>query len=144
MGLRESVEDIIKEMEADDAEDSIHYLRPYIKILRIALKASAVDPDAIRLASAPLIPQMSPEAHHRLQIEKAKEEFRGKSAVMEEALSDKQLELVDGPGYDKACPTYIPMPADMPIGAKTSIEGSIYQLRKDGRLHFLHQEIVTK
>lgn len=54
-------------------------------------------------------------------------------AQREESLGELMTELVGGPLEGDN----ITRPAKMPLGARTNIAGSIYELKEDNRLHFV-------
>lgn len=101
-------------------------LRSYARQLRTAVKAAEGG------NTAPATPQVVPELQHFQEIEKAKAELREqrKRAKMEEA-HDNYATCVGG----KADGVQAPI-ADMPVGAKTIIDGDVYEL-KGGKLVFV-------
>jgi len=133
MSLRDAIETIIEDMETNPLWASA--MVSYAKMLKIALKSSEGEVASPVYASP--TQQMPSEAHHRIMIEKAKAEFANKKLDLEENLSVKMVELVDGPGYDKSSPTYVDIPNEVKPGMKTVINGSVYQLHRDNTLHYL-------
>lgn len=50
MSLRDAVEEVIKDMEAEDYQEASRILRPYVKMLKMALKASESSAEPVRTA----------------------------------------------------------------------------------------------
>jgi len=151
MSLRDAVQEVVEEMETAPvlAGAGPQTLSMYAKLLRMALKASEGERDAVLAAATgvsgiatTLVPPVPAFIQDRLEIEKAKEEFRksGKRADAEEGLTGSQTELVGGPAYDAASPVFIERASSMPVGAKMFAHDGVYQLRKDGRLHFCAED----
>lgn len=134
MSLKEAVLEVVQNMEDDLKEADLlqepedqQLVKGYIRALKSACKAAADVPQGQKLA-------IDPTSQHIIEIEKARAEFRKKPDV-ELLKEDKEeahkiLTIADGPheGVSHV------MPADMPEGAKTSINGDVYQLR-EGKLH---------
>ena len=132
MSLKEAVLEIVQNMEDDLNADALDWassdgraaVKGYARALKSACKAAADVPQGRVLT-------LDATSQHILEIEKARAEFRKdkKTELKEEEASEKILEIMDGP---LAGDSHL-MPANMPEGAKTSINGETYQLR-DGKL----------
>lgn len=146
MSLRDVVKEIADDMDgpsdlcpvSDKARLSV--LQPYVKMLRMALKASEGESTKVIQAQAP---PMDPLIAHRLAIEAAKERIRSDKNHIDaqEMIEGRQVELIGGPGYDPKLPTFMEISHQMPVGTKTQSGGSWYELRADGKLH--HWEATT-
>jgi hypothetical protein len=150
MSLRDAITEIISQMEEDlkEVADSTTFpgisLKGHIRQLKSALKASEGEP-----APAPKI-VVPPEVAHRIGIEEARKEFRGKSKrlpnedapaallIAEEMLEPSMAEMMGGPGNG----TFAPIPPEMPVGASTKVAGAIYKLEGDRKLHYVPPVIL--
>ena len=127
MSLAEAITEIAGQME-DEAKqwdrDYQRVLNLFARMLRNVVKAVEGSP-----LTSPA-PAMPAELQHAVMIDKARAEFRkGKQEEQESRL----IQMIDGP----LAGDYIPVAPDMPIAAKTSIAGHVYQLQADSKLHFV-------
>lgn len=128
MSLREAVIEVMTEME----QESKHAVKihQWVKMLRIALKASEDDKKPETLVTGK-IPPIQPIQHlAKDALETAKKESR--ISKMEEEMTPRQVEVI---GLDEIL--YVPLDAAAPVGCKTRIAGKICELRADGKLHVL-------
>ncbi|MDE2095728.1 MAG: hypothetical protein KGL39_00595 [Patescibacteria group bacterium] len=136
-GIDEDVQTLVQDDEVN-LPVLVKQLRGYAKQLRFAVKASeGVSP--LPLVSQPEVPAF---INHRLQIEKAKEEFRKDPSQikritdLEESIEPRLLELVGGASNGD----HATVPGNMPIGARTQVNGQVYKLHKDGKGYFDEKE----
>lgn len=133
-------------------------LRGYVRQLRIALKSSSVGEGTVsapppgpswqqqppQIFQAPananlgnlLLPGMGitdPRVAEALRQDQLARQRRKSDA--QEGLEPIQRELVGMPG-EEGTVTFAPVPQEMPVNAKTSVNGHVFQLRDDGRLHY--------
>ena len=134
MGLREAILDVAEEMEklAQSCEDSgksvkIGNVHMWAALLRVACKASEGVQQGIQAYPNGTIPA---EIQHRQAIEAAKVEFR-KSKLQEEGEIIPVL-CADGPLEGDG----VPCDPGMPVGARTNLDGHVYRLGEDRRLHY--------
>ena len=120
MSLKEAVLDIVKEMEQPCDPGVSIFLRTYALALKAACKAAGDTPVAKPV-------QIDPQTQHRLEIDKARAEFRTKPAKEEEASTKFVMVALTG--------DMVEMPGDMPVGAKTMLGKTVFELRDDGKLH---------
>lgn len=121
MSLKEAVLEVVAGMEEDvsDGVDEEIRIKGYIRALKSACKAAADAP-----VSKPMI---DAQTQHRLEIDKARAEFRTKPAKEEEAST--KFVMVEATG------DMVEMPGDMPVGAKTMIGKTVFELRDDNKLY---------
>ena len=129
MALNQVILDIAGEMEKICCEGketvSVDTLRSFVSFLRIAVKSSPESEQG----------RIDPQVQHFLNIQKAREEFRREKGVEEGSC----MRQVVGGSLDG---DLIPSPTAMPVLAKTSINGEVYCLKEDGKLHL--EEIPSK
>ena len=133
MPLKEAVREIVAEMEqeAQEATDlpARVTLKAYARALRAAAQAAG-DPPPPAPQGPPLAALLSPEVQHRLEIEKAKAEFRKPTptgVTLEEQHDGQMVWTVGGPAGE----AYNPVNPQMPVGAYTHLAGALYKLEKD-------------
>lgn len=140
--LKDAVLSVAEEMvqEANDLKDKrddagqafLHdALKGYARTLRAVVRAAGDDP-------APVLqtPLLTPMSQHAQEIEKARAEFKRPKkdlvAVEERYAGGDMVEVVGGPAGTEGA-TYQSVDPQMPIGARTTMAGGVYQLRKEGK-----------
>ncbi len=130
MSLAKAVLEVVNFMEDDVTSntDSVvaRQLLGYARMLKVAVQAHDGAGDR------PTPPVMPAELQHAVMIEKARAEFR--KGKQEEEEKDPVVAPLVGGSSDGDC---IPIDLAMPVGAKTQVNGQIYQLQADHKLHFL-------
>ena len=129
MSLKDAIEEIANQMEEDLPEFTPPVLnslfKGYIRQIRSAIKAAGdINPMALGTG----------EGQHALAIEAAKAEFRAKKEENLSRVEEKAPEMrlcCGGPAEGEMAP----LDPSMPVGARTEIQGTIYELRQDGRLY---------
>lgn len=136
MSLYDAIAEIAEDMEKEASSWHPEFcmgldkvVRGFVRQLRTALKAAGNAPP---LTSFPIAPLQSAQSQHFSAIEDAKKEFR-KSKLQEEGEVISVL-LVGGPG-DGICVPVAPETA--PVGSKTGVMGAVYEMKEDGKLHFV-------
>lgn len=127
MSLAKAVLEVVNFMEDDVTSniDSVvaRQLLGYARMLKVAVQANEG-------ATSVQTPVMPAELQHAVMIEKARAEFRkDKQEEKEPAVT-----LLVGGNSDGDC---IPIDPAMPIGAKIQVNGQVYQLQADHKLHFV-------
>lgn len=140
MSLSEAILSVAEELEATDSK-SLIVLRAVInnaaKQLRLIVKVnegntSAPSPYVFPFGGSPL--SVAPEVQHRLEIEKAKQEFRKPSPQVIKIEEEYDGDMVEIVGSDP--PSYTSINPQMAEGNYTSIDGKTYQLRSR-KLHLI-------
>lgn len=153
MSLKEVILDIADDMDKE-AEDFSYkkevnvyevskLLKDFSKQIKIACKASGDQPVSVQNPPVNVSSLIYPELQHRIQIEKAKEEFskKKKSLNIEDSLDGDLVSVVNGPADN----SFHQIETGMPIGAYTLINGAVYQLRKNEQVKQLeYDEVQTK
>lgn len=123
MSLKEAVLEIAEQLEKHVVSwvpDKLlsDSLCGFAQQLRTAVKAAGDLP-------ANAAPPQTADFQHFLAIQKEREEIRAKKIVEE------------GPRMVEVAGTIdmVPVPGDMPVGAKTLVDGKVHELHSDGRLH---------
>ena len=137
MSLKEAVLDLAQTMENDlsDIRDEgggtvERMVKSYIRELRAVAKAAGDPPPPQQ------IPLISPDTQHRMEIERAKAEFRGKVKKIDEDEEIVMQFCQDGPCEGVA----VPLNVGMPPGARTRVDGHVYEMAADGGLkHVPHK-----
>jgi hypothetical protein len=159
MSLKDAVEEIVNEMEEEIKQlkgwkGCIDYpensLRGYMKQLKTALKAAGDECTSRPANTSPPSPNnffdprlITPEIQRASEVEKYRAEFKNKNAIKEEAIDGNMVQLLETPGEEDI--TYHPIDPSMPVGARTAIAGSIYQLRRrNERLVLVYDEVSTE
>lgn len=151
MSLAQAVLEIAHEMEVSDwgetpvppAEIEADY-RSIAKQLRIAVKASEGSPQVQALPDLgipPLISTVIGGANKRI-LEKSQENLQECMSTIKkvEKASSGMVELVGNPHSD--IPEFMPIDEQIPVGATPIVNGAVYRMEADGRLHF--QEEPTR
>lgn len=132
MSLPEAIMELVQDMEHEAKEspsysgDTAERLRCYAKQLRRLLKAS----ENTNRHSAP---------SDGVILSRRKQEEKLVEAITEDQERGPRVaQIIGDPSSD--IPTSITIPAEMPIGAKTCIGCSIYQLRDDGNLYYSEED----
>lgn len=99
--------------------------------IKLTIRSYAVALRAMASASPATVSRENPETHHRRMIEEAKAELRAGKTASDESREVQAFECADGPCEGVT----VTLPVAMPVGAHTHVEGSIYSLGKDGKLH---------
>lgn len=132
MSFRRAVELIVSDMEADvDNMSKIPAirdggaflsLRTYFKMLQMALTAAGAEETV-----------QKPSLTHQDLIAREREKMRAAKGGIEaqEKLEPIQVTAVGG----KLDGDLIPIPRDMPVGARAPIGDEVYERRDDGNLH---------
>lgn len=146
MGLKEGVEAVVTEMEHEAKTrhgEAQSVLQKYSHWLRTLL---IVGGDA-----KPVERQWTPEEQHAIMVAAARREFREKrriSGSIDQGLEevrvsegDRSVEIVGGrKEMTSSMPTFAVIDAAMPVGAKTLVDGDVYILNQDGKLHFSQKD----
>lgn len=139
MSLREAVNHICSSMEGKANEwaraeaklspkDAAAVLLSYARDLLISIVAAA-EPPAPSSWVGDAVEKERRKKEDGLEI-KVKEQVQ-----KEEASGETMTEIADGPlGGDN-----IMRPASMPLGARTNIAGSVYELKEDHRFHCVNR-----
>ena len=138
MSLKDAIEEIANQMEEDlpeigrggDLPPAL--VKGYVRQLRSAIKAAGNQP-----ANSGFINPMAlgtGEGQHAIAIEAAKAEFRAKKEENLSRVEEKapEMRLCCG-GLAEG--EMAPLDPSMPVGARTEIQGAVYELRQDGRLY---------
>jgi hypothetical protein len=132
MSLQEAVLDVAREMEEEITRvdsDTGSLLYGYVVALKAAVKAAGPYSYAVSR-----VPDSAVGGYNALVAqEKAALRELGKRVSQEEMDSSRLTEVVGGPGGDSWAPRH----PQMPVGAMCSIAGGLYELRDDGKLHFV-------
>ena len=138
MGWSDAVLDIAERAEQRAAEwglkDHLHgplaqeYLLSVARELRTVLKVAVptVGPEGM------LLPY---KGNNRNKEEGMEAQFK-KQSQREEFSGETMLELAGGPMNGDS----VQVPLSMPVGARTSIAGAVYELKEDRRLHFIQSQ----
>ena len=150
--IMEIAEEMAKESEdlKDRPEEAFIVLRSYSRQLKVACKAAGDDPP--QSSSNPLSMFLSPQSQHRAEIDKYREEFRknknggANEIAIEENFSGGDLaEIRGGPVNSDEIPTYQRVDPSMPVGARTDIAGSVYQLQvEEGKKILIYDGDATE
>lgn len=150
MSLAKAVLSIVANMEEDikDAEyvETSKILRSHIRALKSAVESSGgVDASPIQ-SGAGLIPgTMIPDteagrrSYAALEQDRQNRRRRNEQEDMAESGEVESKRLVGGVNDGDMAP----VPSTMPVGARTLINGTVYELRTDGCLHMVHSIIVA-
>lgn len=132
MSLKESILDIVADMEKDYTEGVPTTVTGYIRALKAACKAAG---DVVKAPA-----YVDPIVQHRTAIEAAKQEFRGKVAGKEDEEGAKFAFFADGPEAGTA----VPLHPNTPVGHIFKTKTGDFELGADGQLHMKTQlEIVS-
>ena len=123
--------------EGDDVDLASVCLRMYARQLRIAVKASAGQPQQAMTVPNFYGPQTSENNPHiaaaRAEFRKQKEEARVREA-------GGLVRLVGAPGTDDKVETMIPVDEPLKVGAMPVIDGKVWLYQHDGKLHYQAEE----
>ncbi len=143
MALRDAVADLVSQMEEDikahEAEahyDAAQSLRMYARLLSMALKASEGEQAPSRQALLPS--QIEGEIMARAREEARAARHRKEAAEGVANATENLVECVGG----ELDGTWVPLPAEAPVGAKTGVGGGVYVLEVDRKLHYSQAETV--
>lgn len=128
MSLRQAIESITQGMEEDlnavFADDPLvkGLVRSYIRMLRTACQAASHEVDDEENENLRAIREQMEKDSARVEklARKASQRLEGNTLRM--------VKFADGP----LAGDMVPVPSDMPIGAKTAEFGGVYELRSDG------------
>lgn len=152
MSLREAINDVIADMEKT-AKEHVGYevadiLTSYSKQLRIALRVAGPEvsnfpqqdngpkPRTLFLPEDFGVGNVFPrKSHSTSHVEDSV--FADPSARMAMRAEEKSPIIAE---MDDETGTFIEVPADMPVGAKTFISGKVYVLNKDRKLVYSKEE----
>lgn len=151
MSLREAIGDVIADMEKT-AKEHVGYevadiLTSYSKQLRIALRVAGPEvnfpqqgnelkPRTLFLPEGFGVGNVFPrKSHSTSHVEDSV--FADPSARMAMRAEEKSPIIAE---MDDETGTFIEVPADMPVGAKTFISGKVYVLNKDRKLVYSKEE----
>jgi hypothetical protein len=143
MSLKDAIIMVAESMEEDAKSSELKtglglILKSYARELRTAVKADEREvKDSLPIA----FDASQAGALHRIQIEKAKEEFRSKKEKQLEKESTVMMEIV---GLEEEEGTIVQMPAEMPVGARTNLNGNIFVKGEDNKLHYEPQKEEAK
>ncbi len=131
MSLREAVNEIVANMEAqrdgDLAIDGHSALSIYVRLLRMALKASETE-EGPKISVGPSLTHEDIIARERVKFRLDKKpEERDEGPVLKMAIGGE----LDG--------TMLPVPADMPVGANIRLGDHVYTKRGDGNLYSVNE-----
>lgn len=125
MGLREAVKDIINVMKCDRTYETEEFADRYIFALETALKAS----ESYDSGMPPLDKFMAKVKD--MELKKAQREAEeAKVTLQRQEHGVTTAELVD----DDGMMTLIPIDPAMPVGAKTMVNGVVYEMKEKGKL----------
>jgi hypothetical protein len=165
MSLRDVITEIAKDMEKEAGEvrgpDSYEHkraLQDYAKQLRRALKASEGEVvAAVRPIDAVRATQLTPEMQHVLMIEEERNRIRASKGGQIVTVPGGQAERmgsveerVDGINVEveggQLDGTFVPVPPEMPPGAKTELFKEVYvlTLSDGGPARLIYSEEETK
>lgn len=117
----------------------------FARELRTAVKASGGDRPAPRQTPGGLlIPGAVREENLDPAVKEALErdrEARQRRSALEERSTERQVELVGGPAAEGGM-TMAPINPEMPVGGFSRVGDAVYQLRKDGKLHYSNEETL--
>ena len=139
MSLSEVVLEIAGEMEGKADcfhEDISTVLKSFAASLRMAVKASQ--------NNSPLTPSHSlhdviQDTNKKLVRESQQSLHDAMSSIRkQESFSGSVIELVGCP--DSSVPEFLPVDESIPVGACPIVNGSVYRMEGDGKLHFLKEE----
>lgn len=144
MSLPDAVLEVANAMdvEASDCGDSnaALLLRSFARELRTAVKACESLSSRVPPVESPHI-FLSPEAQHRAEIDKAREEMRrGKGKISDN--DSRMVTVLDGPLAEGGLPTVVSVDSDIKLGDMPVIAGNVYRYGLDDALHFMELETL--
>lgn len=141
MALADAVLQIADEMEKESEVCGPHccvaYLKNYAQQLRLVVKASQCEAPPI---TAPTSIDTSVRRYEEIQqrlAAKAREEL---AAVMQRESQETTLAMCVGGPADGVM---APIAGGMPVGAKTKIDGAVYRLAPDHKLHHVVDDVTV-
>lgn len=147
--ILEICSDMEKEPEAGSKDLSRLNLKTYAKMLRMAVKAAEAETPQARTRAPTCARCFAPSKElsedGRLCVacqgdRKEREEKEKRRSTAEEVVGGRGALILDGPLFDPAQSTTIPIPPDMPINAFVPVQGFWYQLKTTGLRHAPHRE----
>lgn len=124
MSLQQAILDIADQMENESPD-----VKRWAAMLRITVKASE--------STAPLI---SPLVSNQLAIREAELNLARdieKRVVKKQLTQEENIgQMTEVVGGNSDC-EYVPIAGEMPVGARTKINGQVYELRTDRKLYFV-------
>lgn len=146
MSLKEALLELCEEMETDPLKgDFAATLQSYARQIRRALRAAGDPPPQQPTLLLP--PQyQSPEAQHRLEVEKARLEFRKEGVKSLVGEGEEALPVYGGPlGGGEGDQVTHTVPGGGQPGMKMALGGAVYRLRlRGGKRCLVFDEVETE
>lgn len=141
MSMSDAVLDVVERIEAEakeykesDLHGTAKVFESFARELRLILKAAeatAVGDLRVRQDLTLYDPERLSGSATFTKEDRFQQEIKEKAA-QEEVSGEQMVELVGGPLEGD----YVPVPSYMPMGAKTNLAGSVYELGADRKLHY--------
>lgn len=142
MSLRDAVEEIVTEMEAEDCWKQV--LSPYIKMFRMALKASK---DEVQHSPSNIvIPGENAVLKKQLEVQRKRVERDAEEAQIDlkrDHFGLQMVELREDPDVTDGVWDQVQGDPMMPVGAFSPFNGKVFQKKKDGHLYY-HPEQTAR
>lgn len=150
MALIEAIKDTLQDM--DDWESKITdqipiteiktRIRSYIREINIALKAGEPHVLDFKSPTPGAVNQGAIEEIRRALIDAEKTNLQrsAQAVIQQEQTSGDIVDVIGGKANPDNIPTVVSIDSRMPVGAKTILNGDVYVLGEDRKLHFCPEE----
>lgn len=148
MSLRDAVQEVINDMEENQYAVEAVFLSPYIKMLKLALKACEGEQQEQKAKNSPpteedMLRQLAinnPMGYHRYMIEKAKTDGSSVKPRDVEKNSEEMVACYDGPLDGLMIPISSAIPIDAHFEPRES-PGFVYTRKADG-IHWNKEQSI--